>query len=78
MNLSPHNSHGVEVGLEPVTVVKLFGPTIFCDVQVQAVLNNEGVYWSIRRQRIDDDGVSSFEEVFRIDAQESLNLKDGD
>tara|TARA_R110000744_G_scaffold64675_6_gene133086 strand:+ start:3866 stop:4093 length:228 start_codon:yes stop_codon:yes gene_type:complete len=70
----------VEVGSHNRAVIdKLFGPLIFCRLRVTAEAKN--CEWVIERERTqqDEEGndVDFWEEVVRIDGQESISFREG-
>lgn len=72
-------NHRIEIGsFDTVTIEKIFGPTIYCNIRITA----KGVEgkWLIEREVInqDKDGndVVAWEAVCEIDAQESISFRD--
>ena len=73
-----HTEHDVnytiEVGYNIIFLDKLFGATIFCGLKIWP--DSKTCEWVVERQWIDENGDSSWEEVTRIDGQESIYFHD--
>ena len=64
----------LEMGYEKIILDKLFGALIFCDLRIYP--NHKTCEWVIERQVIDKDSNVFWEEVYRVDGQESIYFHD--
>lgn len=68
----------VEIGCETVLITKMFGPLIFCDVQITADADTGN--WIIEREWIkqDEDGndYTEWEKICEFNGQESISFGD--
>jgi len=69
MNLD-EKTKTVEMGCETVTIEKLYGPLIFCDVRVTADFKT--CKWIVERQWIHEDNSITWEKMCEFDGQESI------
>jgi len=74
INLEYGDNYTIEMGYNKVILNKLFGATIFCDLRVWPDSNN--CEWVVERQVINEAGDSFWEEIIRIDGQESIYFHD--
>ena len=66
----------LEMGYSKITLDKLFGALIFCNLRIYA--DSKTCEWIIEREVIDEESNISWEEVYRIDGQESIYFHDED
>ncbi len=64
----------LEMGYSKIILDKLFGSLIFCGLRIYA--SHETCEWIIEREVINKEGDSSWEEVHRVDGQESIYFRD--
>jgi hypothetical protein len=74
VNYRPNRSRDITVRVgsaDTVKIDKLHGPTIACNLRIAF----ESGYWVIARWRdVDDNGNGDWEEIARVDCQESLRF----
>ena len=64
----------LEMSYSKITLDKLFGSLIFCSLRIYP--DSKTCEWVIEREVVDEESNISWEEVYRIDGQESIYFHD--
>ena len=64
----------LEMGYSTIILDKLFGALIFCDLRIYP--DSKTCEWVVEREVIDKDSNVSWEEMIRINGQESIDFHD--
>jgi len=74
IHLKYEEDYTLEMCYQRIVLDKLFGALIFCALRIHADANT--CEWVIEREVIDKEGDVSWEEVSRIDGQDSIYFHD--